>query len=327
MSTVLGRLEPVELREVWASESVDFTPWLAREVNIKILSDTIGLELEVEATEKEVGPFRADILCKDTAEEERWVLIENQLERTDHTHLGQLLTYAAGLQTVTIVWIAERFTEEHRAALDWLNEITDDRFTFFGLEIELWRIGDSPVAPKFNIVCKPNDWSKSVSTGKKTIATGGLSEVRQTQLDYWSAFHELLRSRKSSVKGEMPQPHHNIHWALGRSNFWLSTICLVRDSGLAVKLMIGGPDARAYFKRIEARKAAIEADIGSQLEWYAPENVKRCAVILHRDADPSDRTKWPELMAWQAEILERFYHVMRPIVMSLELNDDSTGEQ
>ena len=141
-NTPLGKLEPADLREAWTSEAGEFTPWLAKEENLALLGDTIGLELELEALEKNVGAFRADILCKDTASNS-WVLVENQLERTDHTHLGQLLTCAAGLKAVTIVWIADRFTEEHRAALDWLNEITDDRFNFFGLEIELWRIGGS----------------------------------------------------------------------------------------------------------------------------------------------------------------------------------------
>src|SRR5205823_7927290 len=119
----LGRLQKVDLREAWTSECSDFTPWLAQEANLQLLGETIGIELELESQEKGVGPFRADILCKDTATD-NWVLIENQLERTDHTHLGQLITYAAGLNAVTIVWIADRFTEEHRAALDWLNEHT-----------------------------------------------------------------------------------------------------------------------------------------------------------------------------------------------------------
>src|SRR5437762_8950858 len=146
----LGRLEKIPLREVWTNESSDFTPWLARGENLKLLAETVGIELECEAQEKEVGPFRADILCKNTATDS-WVLIENQLERTDHCHLGQLLTYAAGLEAVTIVWVAERFTEEHRATLDWLNERTDEKINFFGLEVELWRIGDSAIPPKFNI--------------------------------------------------------------------------------------------------------------------------------------------------------------------------------
>ena len=151
----LGRLERVDLREVWADEAGGFTPWLALDENIAILGDAIGIDLEVEAQETNVGQFRADILCKDTANS-NWVLVENQLEQTDHKHLGQLMTYAAGLKAEAIVWAAEKFTPEHRAALDWLNQITDGRFNCFGLDIELWRIGDSPVAPKFNVVCKPN---------------------------------------------------------------------------------------------------------------------------------------------------------------------------
>ena len=120
------------------------------------------------------------------------MLIENQLERTDHSHLGQLLTYAAGLEAVTVVWIAERFTDEHRAALDWLNEITDEGFSFFGLEIELWRIGDSPMAPKFNMVSHPNDWTKTVS---RISPTGELTSTNQLYLEYWTALRDLLEQR------------------------------------------------------------------------------------------------------------------------------------
>ena len=144
-----------------------FYPWLAKEENLSLLGETIGIELELESQEKDVGPFRADILCKDTATD-NWVLIENQLERTDHTHLGQLLTYAAGLNAVTIVWIAERFTAEHRAALDWLNEKTDEKINFFGLEIELWQIGDSPIAP--NLILSVNPMTGSVRYRKRRPA-------------------------------------------------------------------------------------------------------------------------------------------------------------
>ena len=154
-TTEMGRLERVALRDIWTTEAQDFTPWLAQPENLAVLSETLNMDLETAGQEESVGPFRADILCRDTLDDS-WVLIENQLERTDHTHLGQLLTYAAGLQTVTIVWVAANFTDEHRAALDWLNEITDERFRFFGLEVELWKIGNSPAAPKFNIASRPN---------------------------------------------------------------------------------------------------------------------------------------------------------------------------
>ena len=126
----LGRLQQIrDLKKYWEKEATDFTPWLAQEENLALLGDTIGIDLELEAQEKNVGPFRADILCKDTGNGQ-WVLIENQLEKTDHTHLGQLLTYAAGLNAVTIVWISARFTDEHRAAIDWLNEISNENNRF-----------------------------------------------------------------------------------------------------------------------------------------------------------------------------------------------------
>ena len=186
--TQLGRLERVELRTAWSSESSDFTPWLAQEDNLRLLGEAIDIELELESQEKEVGPFRADILCKEMVTG-HWVLVENQLERTDHTHLGQLITYAAGLKAATIVWVAFKFTEEHRAALDWLNEITGSGFNFFGLEIELWRIGESPPAPKFNIVSKPNDWTKPK-------AEGGLTDGKSLQLEFWGQFGEYLKEKR-----------------------------------------------------------------------------------------------------------------------------------
>ncbi len=182
----LARLERVDLREEWKTEAQDFTPWLAQADNLALLSETLNMELKTMGQEASVGPFRADILCRDTLDDS-WVLIENQLERTDHTHLGQLLTYAAGLQTVTIIWVAATFNDEHRAALDWLNEITDERFRFFGLEVELWKIGDSPAAPKFNIVSKPNEWAHSASKATRRPRFTDLAErnlgIVQMRLD------------------------------------------------------------------------------------------------------------------------------------------------
>src|SRR3954454_5018740 len=219
MNKSLGRLEKVELRNIWLSEASDFTPWLARKENLDILGETLGIDLELEAQERAVGPFRADILCKDIGTD-RWVLIENQLERTDHVHLGQLLTYASGLEAVTIVWIAARFTEEHRSTLDWLNKITDETFRFFGLEVELWRIGDSPAAPKFNVVSKPNNWSRSVAQAARAIDETGLSETRTIQKEYWEQFHAELDRQKGPIAGNRKaQPQSWMTYPVGRSGF------------------------------------------------------------------------------------------------------------
>ena len=151
-SMKLSRIQKVSLRDCWKNEATDFTPWLASEENIALLADALGLnELEVISQEEHVGPFRADILCVDSGTD-KLVLIENQLEKTDHNHLGQIMTYAAGLDAVTIIWIAERFTEEHRAAIDWLNRITDKDFNFFGIEIVLIKIDNCLAAPIFNVI-------------------------------------------------------------------------------------------------------------------------------------------------------------------------------
>ena len=224
--TELSRLKRVDLRHVWETEAQDFTPWLAQEENLAVLSEAIGIELEFEAQEKNVGPFRADILCRnlDSSEDEAWVLIENQLERTDHNHLGQLLTYAAGLHTVTIVWIAASFSDEHRAAVDWLNEITEDKFRFFGLEVELWCIGDSPAAPKFNIISKPNDWSRSVSKAARKISEEGLNPTQRNYLKYWGALADYLKEHSKVFRPQKPLTGHWSNLSIGRSGFGLHTL-------------------------------------------------------------------------------------------------------
>jgi hypothetical protein len=133
------------------------------------------------------------------------VLIENQLERTDHLHLGQLLTYASGLDAVTIIWIAALL--KHRSALDWLNKVTDEDIRFFGLEVELWKIADSPAAPKFNIVSKPNDWSRSIAQRAKAIDDGELTDTRLMQRDYWGGLNDALDKQGGSISGNRkPQP-------------------------------------------------------------------------------------------------------------------------
>jgi hypothetical protein len=299
----LGRLQQVDLRQAWENEGGDFTPWLASEQNIVLLGESLALDLEVEAQEKNVGPFRADILCKDTATGD-WVLIENQLQKTDHGHLGQILTYAAGLQAVTIVWIAERFTDEHRAALDWLNEITDERFSFFGLEIELWRIGASPVAPKFNIISKPNDWTKT----PPKVATVD-TPTKQLQLEYWTAFREYAAQEKSHLKIQKPLPQHWTNIAIGRANIYMAAVVNTRDKEVVVQLVLASPAAKAQFKQLEAQKADIEAEAATALDWRVLPHRKQSHVVLTKAADPNQRDQWPVQQQWLLQTLEVFHRV------------------
>jgi len=314
MKATLGTLQRINLRDVWTTEATDFTPWLAQPGNLKLLGQTIGIELECEAQEKEVGPFRADILCKDTATD-NWVLIENQLERTDHTHLGQLLTYAAGLDAVTIVWITEQFTEEHRAALDWLNEKTEGGINFFGLEVELWRIGDSPIAPKFNIICKPNGWTRTV----RERASGELTEDKGIQFKFWTAYKEFVESN-SNIQCGTPHPRHWMTHSIGISGVHLSSVASMWNSAtnsfsmpeLRLELVLNGKNPK--LKTLETKKDEIERAIGLPLTWTNVGSAGKCRIYTRRDADVRNPSHWAEQHKWLLETLETFNRVFKPLL-------------
>lgn len=324
-SVKLGRLESVELRKVWENEAGMFTPWLAQAENLNLLGDTIGIDLELEAQEKSVGPFRADILCKDTASGD-WVLIENQLEKTDHTHLGQIMTYAAGLKAVTIVWIANRFTDEHRAALDWLNDITDDRFNFFGLEVELWQIGNSDVAPKFNIACKPNEWIKGGSGGGGRIGPMELTPTKQLQLEFWKGFRGYLADAHSSIKATKPLPQHWMTIALGRTGSHLNAICSAWDSArssyecgeLRAEVVVDDQWSKAFYQALFEVKDEIEAELGESLIWHNPPGNRMCRIYTRVAADVQDRNQWSSYFEWLKKKLEALHEVFSERVKQID---------
>jgi hypothetical protein len=323
-SIPLSQLQKVDIRAVWTNEAQDFTPWLAEEQNIDLLADTIGLDLEVEAQEKDVGPFRADILCKDTATG-NWVLIENQLERTDHCHLGQLITYAAGLKAVTIVWIASRFSDEHRAAIDWLNEITDGDFNFFGLEVEVWKIGESAAAPKFNLACTPNNWTQTVTQAKKNVEQGPLSSTRQLQLEFWTTFCAFVLDRETVIKPTKPLPQLWMNISIGRAGFALVTVASTQDSEsanpdshqLRVELVMQDGFAKNYFRQLETAKAAIEAEFGAPLIWAESPEKKQSKIFVKKSVDFNTREQWPGYHEWLLRNLEKFHGVFAKRVKQL----------
>ncbi len=310
----LGRLEKLDLRTYWKKEATDFTPWLAQEENIQLLSETIGIELEVQSREESVGPFSADILCKDTIND-HFVLIENQLEKTDHTHLGQLMTYAAGLDAVTIIWIAQKFTEEHRATLDWLNKITDDTFTFFGIEIELYKIGDSLPAPMFNIVSKPNDWTKQV---KRSTTSQPATDIQLFQQKYWQGLKDFIEAKKSFIKMQNPLPQHWTNIAIGRSNFHLSASVNSRDSSVNIWLNIVGEQAKEnYDKLYQMAHENSLIEINKDLVWDKMDVRKMSAVMLKAPGDFTDKNDWDSQFQWFKDNLERFTKYFKPKVAKL----------
>src|SRR5215472_759112 len=182
----LGRLEQVNPRSIWAHEALNFTPWLAQ--NADRLADALGIELELEDTERAVGGYSLDIIGQDQTNGVV-LIVENQLGDSDHGHLGQLLTYAAGTAASTIVWITTRFRDEHRQALTWLNEHTDQDTHFFGVELEVVRIGSSAPAPLFKVVALPNDWQKSVRASTVSAGGGGRNELYR---QFWAKLLERI---------------------------------------------------------------------------------------------------------------------------------------
>ncbi len=301
----LGKLEKVELRAQWRHEASEFTPWLAQEENIAILGEATQMELEVVRQEESVGPFRADILCKDTAND-KTVLIENQLEPTDHRHLGQIITYAAGLDAVSIIWIADKFTEEHRAALDWLNRITDESINFFGIEIVLYRIGESLAAPMFNVVSKPNDWTKTV---KRNVESGQYSDNQMLQLDYWTEMKKYIESTgKHSYRLQKPLPQHWATVSVGRSNFRICPAMSTRDGFIRIELLIDGNTAKENFRQMRnLYQEEAKAVFAGGLQWNELPDAKVSTVFLKIDADTTNRSKWPEQHEWFRVNLEKFY--------------------
>ena len=320
MKKTVGTLEKVELREVWERENSDFTPWLAGEENINILGQKIGLDLEVEAQEKSVGKFKADILCKDI-NTDNWVLIENQLEKTNHGHLGQLLTYATGLDAVTIVWIAASFNEEHKATLEWLNKITDENYNFFGLEIELYKIEDSKIAPNFKIVCQPDNWSQSISREAKRIEQGEVSETKLKQYKFWTELGKELQTAETPLKLQKARPQHWTNLAVGKTGVRLAATFNTQEERVSAQLYIVRD--KSMFKALENDKELIEKELGEKLSWQLlPEKAASRIALYRANSDIENNDDWKEMLKWLVEKLEKLRSVFSPRLKNLRLESE-----
>lgn len=313
----LGQLEQLNLEAIWPNEAQDFTPWLAREENLRLLGEELGLSLERATEEVPVGPFVADILCRDMADGS-WVVIENQIKRTDHGHLGQLLTYAAGLDAKAIVWVAASFTDQHRAALDWLNDVTSDEISFLGVEIQVWRIGSSDPAPRFNVVSKPNDWSRSVRETARREQEGD-SELSQVRFEFWSAFGAWLSERRR-LRARKPNSSQWMDFPLGTKHAHLvaiaSTWSSVKGSNLPqlrVEVALHRPEAKEWYDRLEKQKHEIEPLVGEPLFWHNPPESKSAKVYVETEADFTNRALWPGQFEWLETRLVRLREVFGPL--------------
>jgi hypothetical protein len=314
----LAKIERVDLREAWPNEAQNFTPWLAE--NIDELGEALGMDLEVEQTEAPVGGYSLDILATDL-NSNRPVIIENQLEVTDHTHLGQLLTYAAGFDAGVIVWVTREFRDEHRQALDWLNQRTGEDTQFFGVAVELWRIAGSPPAPNFRLASTPNGWRKS------QVRSTGIPRVLSARQELSRAFRLRLieRAREYGIsphtaRGDSPAPWLIFEYPVPKVRYaaiWHNGI-----PGFEMIIEKTGSDGRDWnlrlFQELEHQKTAIETGIfddgGDEwFMWEATGAKQRSRVAIYRNGNVYDGAdSWDEIQGWAIAKLERFREAFKP---------------
>lgn len=315
----LGRIQRVDARAAWAHEAHDFTPWLADDENFAALAETLHFfDAEVEATEEAVGDFSADIIARDR---DGLILIENQLAQTDHTHLGQILTYLAGFdEPARVVWISTKVREEHRAAVDWLNAHTPSEFSFFAVEMELFQIDDGPVAPHYHVVAKPNEWSRHLSARGRQLATEAVGGVRQIYRDLWVGLNDHLVEHVKGYRSRQGLPQSWITFPIGRAGFHLTTVASVRDGFIGVEFYCQRDPDKVGFEKLSAQKERVEADVGHTLTWERLDGKLGWRVIIRRPVDVEDREKWPEHYDWFREMLDAFDGAFRERVSALDLD-------
>jgi hypothetical protein len=263
----LGKIEIVDLRKVWRNEARDFTTWLALEENIDQLNEITGLSLVNIKTEVSVGQFKCDIVCEDDSSK-KIVIIENQLEYTDHDHLGKLITYASGLDAKTIIWIVKEARPEHSSAIEWLNNVTNNEISFYLIQIEAIKIGNSDPAINYKIVEEPNQYTKSVNFKE-------LNENQKNKLDFWTQFNFVSEERKE-FNLRKPAPDHWMNFSIGSSDCSLSADLLNDENFIRINMSI--PDNKELFDEFLKNKETIENIVGEKLNWDKKEGRKSSSI-------------------------------------------------
>ena len=301
MERKLGKLNKVNLREYWAHEALDFTQWLAQEENIQLLSDEIGVSLINVRPEEAIGRYNVDLVATDE-DSERKVIIENQLEYTDHKHLGQIITYASGYNASIIIWIVKEVREEHQKAMEWLNNNTSADLSFFLIRMELWQIGDSPYAPKFHIIVEPNDWAKAIQQSSGTNKE--LTDTKLSQLDFWKQFKDYAKSNNTSLRiGRKARAQHWYNISFGTSEAHIALTVSTRDNVIASSIYIS--KSPELYEKFLLNKEAIEEGLGFSLEWQELEGKLASRITIGRDADINNEDEWETYFSWLLEKAEK----------------------
>lgn len=280
----LGKIKQVNLKDAFEKEDKDFTPWLNK--NIEILGEKLNIDIIDSNIEEKVGNFSCDITARDS-DSNKIIIIENQFGATDHDHLGKILTYAAGKQAGIIIWIAENFREEHKKALEWLNENVDLEGgpSFFGVEIKLIKIENSPPAPDFRIVVKPNDWEKLVKMSSQTM-----SETAKKYLEFYSKLADEYKRINSKWRKVKPLPQSWLSFGAGKSGLSFGWT-FKSNNRFAVELYIDTGDKNEnerIFEEIEKYKEKIEEEIPEKISWEKLEEKKACRIAIYLCCVQSD---------------------------------------
>ena len=272
MKRTLSQLQKVELREVWGHEALDFTTWLAEKENLALLSEEVGVELKLVQVEATVGRFNVDILAEEESSG-RKIIIENQLEDTNHDHLGKIITYASGYDAEIIIWIVRDYKEEHQKAIDWLNEHTDEDIAFFLIKIELWQIEGSNPAPKFEIVVSPNEWAKAIKADAQNLE---ISETKIQQLEFWTKLKNFIRARDLTIRLQTPRPQHWYDVSMGSSEAHVVLTINTKENTIGCEIYINSN--KTLFNFLLEKTDEIESELGEEAEWIDAAKASRIKI-------------------------------------------------
>jgi len=295
----IGKLERVELRDMWKHEERDFSAWLSQEENLAMLSDAIGVDISLIERESHVGGFSADLYAEENGTENK-IIIENQLEDTNHDHLGKIITYASGKDAKYVIWIVKHARPEHRQAVSWLNGHTDEGINFFLLEIELWRIGDSLPAPKFNVVVMPNDWLR-----EERRTTSEITERGKFFIGFWDAFIAYASQKPEyarQFKFRRSHPHHWYDLSIGIGGVFVSLNAQLNKGTIDCGLYIS--DDKDYFERLKSHSEEILQILGEEAEWR--EANKACRLLITKSFDANNQANWPKAFDWFMQMATLF---------------------
>jgi hypothetical protein len=297
---LLGKLKQIDLRDVWKNEQTEFTPWLSQDDNIRNLSEALNLDIKVIKTEAEIGDFNIDILAEDSFNNNK-IIIENQLEITNHEHLGKLITYASNSEARNIIWIVRDYREEHKQAIDWLNENMSEDINFFLVKLELLKIDDSAPAPRFDVISSPNDWARTV---KKISDDASLTETKVKQLEFWTEFKRYAEDAKSKLRLRKTSPQHWYSISYGNSNSHIDLTINTKQNLIGCEIYI--PESKDYYKHLFSNKEQIEKELGINLQWMELPEKKASRILVTKSFDFSEENQWQEAFKWLKEQAEKF---------------------